>query len=44
MKYTCFNCGKKATRDLIGKKIRCPFCGGKILYKSREVATKLKAV
>ncbi len=44
MKYTCYNCEKKVTDTMMGKKVRCPYCGSKILYKSRSVTTKLLAV
>jgi len=42
-KYKCFFCGKQVSPDYLGKKIRCPYCGYKILYKQRTEATKLKA-
>lgn len=44
VKYTCFYCGKKISEDLMGKRIRCPYCGSKIVYKSRSSATKVKAI
>lgn len=44
VKYTCFSCSKKISEDMMGKRVRCPYCGSKILYKSRGTATKIKAV
>ncbi len=41
--YKCLNCNKKVSQDYLRKKIRCPYCGGKILFKPRSVATKVKA-
>ena len=43
-KYTCFFCEKKISKELMGKRIRCPYCGSKILYKSRSTTTKVDAV
>lgn len=42
-KYTCFLCGKKISEDMMGKRVRCPYCGSKILYKGRDTITKVKA-
>ncbi|RLE47270.1 DNA-directed RNA polymerase subunit P [Candidatus Woesearchaeota archaeon] len=42
--YTCFICGKKVSDELRGKRIRCPYCGSKVLYKSRQTTTKVKAI
>ncbi len=41
--YKCFNCGKSVKPDYVKKKIRCPYCGYKILYKERSVSVKVKA-
>lgn len=43
VEYKCFTCGKKIKGDLLKKKVRCPYCGSKILYKQRTIATKVKA-
>ena len=43
MEYKCFQCDKKVSDDYLRKKIRCPYCGSKILFKARTVATKVKA-
>jgi len=44
VKYTCFLCGKKISEDMMGKRVRCPYCGSKMLYKSRSTTTKVKAI
>jgi len=43
VEYKCFNCNKKVVQDYLRKKIRCPYCGSKILFKTRSVETKVKA-
>jgi DNA-directed RNA polymerase subunit RPC12/RpoP len=43
VKYICFSCNKKVGDDFIRKRVRCPYCGSKILYKERLVTTKVKA-
>ncbi|MBD3318683.1 DNA-directed RNA polymerase subunit P [Candidatus Woesearchaeota archaeon] len=44
VKYTCFLCDKKISPDLMGRRVRCPYCGSKVLFKSRSVKTVVKAV
>jgi len=41
--HKCFQCEKIVKQDYTKKKIRCPYCGSKILYKPRVVSTKVKA-
>ncbi|MBI4447751.1 DNA-directed RNA polymerase subunit P [Candidatus Woesearchaeota archaeon] len=41
--YKCFDCEKEVKSDYIRKKIRCPYCGSKILYKVRSAHKILKA-
>jgi DNA-directed RNA polymerase subunit RPC12/RpoP len=41
--YKCFSCGKAIKPEYVKKKIRCPYCGYKILYKSRTISVKVKA-
>jgi DNA-directed RNA polymerase subunit RPC12/RpoP len=43
MEYKCFQCNKKISQDYLRKRIRCPYCGSKILFKSKSVVTKVKA-
>ncbi|MBI2663009.1 DNA-directed RNA polymerase subunit P [Candidatus Woesearchaeota archaeon] len=42
--YKCVHCENMVKLEYIRKKIRCPYCGGKILYKVRNVPTEVKAV
>ncbi len=42
--YKCFNCEKIIKSEYVKKKIRCHFCGYKIIYKPRTVISKVKAV
>ena len=42
--YKCFNCSKQVKQEYIKKKIRCPYCGYKVLYKERGMTTKVKAI
>ncbi len=41
--YICFNCGKKIPESSVRRRIRCPYCGSKIILKERVVPTKVKA-
>ncbi|MDD5253867.1 MAG: DNA-directed RNA polymerase subunit P [Candidatus Nanoarchaeia archaeon] len=41
--YKCFDCGKLVKSDYVKKRVRCPYCGSKILFKERSVATTVKA-
>jgi DNA-directed RNA polymerase subunit RPC12/RpoP len=41
--YRCFECDKEIKEEFVKKKIRCPYCGCKILFKPRVVTTKVKA-
>ena len=44
IKYKCFACGAIIKSEYIKKKIRCPYCGSKIIYKQRTTNTKIKAI
>ncbi len=44
VEYKCFNCEKDVKSEYLRKKIRCPYCGSKILYKARSVNKTVKAV
>jgi len=44
VKYTCFLCSKRIGEDMMGRRVRCPYCGSKVLYKSRYTSTKVKAI
>ena len=43
MYYVCFNCGKKVDAETTKTRVRCPYCGGKVLYKDRKTVVKIKA-
>jgi len=43
VEYRCFDCNKKVSQDYLRKKVRCPYCGSKMLFKPRAVITKVKA-
>jgi len=40
----CLSCGKIIKQDYLKKKVRCPYCGYKILYKPRTINTKVPAI
>ncbi|MBI5355793.1 MAG: DNA-directed RNA polymerase subunit P [Candidatus Aenigmarchaeota archaeon] len=37
MGYKCLNCGSDINADDIKKRVRCPFCGHRIIRKRRSV-------
>ena len=41
--YKCFDCNKVVSPDYIRKKVRCPYCGSKVLYMPRHATTLVKA-
>lgn len=41
--YKCFFCNKEIKETYLRKKVRCPYCGSKILFKKRSIGTKIKA-
>ena len=41
--YKCFFCNKKVGEEYLRKRVRCPYCGSKILFKPRQTTTKVKA-
>ncbi|MBD3355501.1 DNA-directed RNA polymerase subunit P [Candidatus Woesearchaeota archaeon] len=41
--YKCFNCNKRVAAEYLRKRVRCPYCGSKMLFKSRTETTKVKA-
>lgn len=44
MIYICFDCRNEINSTEISKRIRCPYCGGKILFKKRpEIVKQVKA-
>ncbi|MBN1275677.1 DNA-directed RNA polymerase subunit P [Candidatus Woesearchaeota archaeon] len=43
VEYKCFSCGKTIADTHIRKKIRCVYCGSKIIFKPRTTITHVKA-
>ncbi|HLC64562.1 MAG TPA: DNA-directed RNA polymerase subunit P [Candidatus Nanoarchaeia archaeon] len=43
MEYKCFECNKKVSQDYVKKRVRCPYCGSKMLFKPRAIMAKIKA-
>ncbi|MBI2139851.1 DNA-directed RNA polymerase subunit P [Candidatus Woesearchaeota archaeon] len=43
VEYRCFDCNKRVGPEYLKKKVRCPYCGSKILFKPRGQLTKIKA-
>jgi len=41
--YKCFDCGREIKSEYVKKKIRCPYCGSKIIFKPRTVQTVVEA-
>ena len=42
--YKCFFCNKAVSTEYLRKKVRCPYCGSKILFKPRASSTTVKAI
>lgn len=41
--YHCFNCDAKVSiKEYLKKRVRCPYCGSKILYKQRTASSTIK--
>ncbi|HLD05028.1 MAG TPA: DNA-directed RNA polymerase subunit P [Candidatus Nanoarchaeia archaeon] len=41
--YKCFFCNKTVAQQHVKKKVRCIYCGSKILFKERATSTKVLA-
>ena len=41
--YKCFGCNKNVAETYLRKKVRCPYCGSKMIYKPRSIVTHYKA-
>ncbi len=41
--YKCFNCNKELKDEQIKKRVRCVYCGSKIVFKSRVSSVKILA-
>lgn len=44
MAYKCFNCGKELSEESLRKRVRCIYCGYKIVYKTRTKPTSVEAI
>jgi len=44
VEYKCFSCNKSLNETQLKKRIRCIYCGSKIVFKGRVSTTKVKAV
>jgi DNA-directed RNA polymerase subunit RPC12/RpoP len=42
-RYRCFSCNKNIDEQYMRKKVRCPYCGSKIVFKARTRETHVKA-
>jgi DNA-directed RNA polymerase subunit RPC12/RpoP len=40
MEYVCFGCGESIGEEELKRRVRCPYCGGKVLYKKRPNIVK----
>jgi DNA-directed RNA polymerase subunit RPC12/RpoP len=41
--YKCFSCNKIIAEQYIKKKVRCPYCGSKVVFKARTQEVTIKA-
>ncbi|MCF7799322.1 DNA-directed RNA polymerase subunit P [Candidatus Woesearchaeota archaeon] len=41
--YKCFSCNKTVKDTYIKKKVRCIYCGSKIIFKARTKPSSVKA-
>jgi len=44
VKYVCIKCSKNVKQEYVRKRVRCPYCGSKILYKPKIIKTTVEAV
>lgn len=42
--YKCIECQKEIKHENVKKRVRCPYCGSKILYKPRTTNTIVEAI
>lgn len=42
--YNCLECQKEVPFETVKKRVRCPYCGSKILYKPKITQTVVDAV
>ena len=44
VKYVCIKCTKVVKQEYVRKRVRCPYCGSKVLYKPKVVKTTVEAI
>lgn len=42
--YKCLECHKEVPSETVKRRVRCPHCGSKILYKPRIISATIEAV
>ena len=42
--YMCLDCQKEIKHEIVKKRVRCPYCGSKILYKPRSTSSVVDAI
>lgn len=42
--YKCIECQKEVKWETVKKRVRCPYCGSKILYKPRTTSSVVEAI
>jgi len=42
--YNCMDCQKEIKFELVKRRVRCPHCGSKMLYKPRTTSSTIEAV
>ncbi len=42
--YKCFSCNKIVTPEQMRKRVRCIYCGSKVLFKTRTIPKVVKAI
>lgn len=42
--YKCIECQKETKSETVKKRVRCAYCGSKILYKPRTTAAVVEAI
>ncbi|MFW5746398.1 MAG: DNA-directed RNA polymerase subunit P [Nanoarchaeota archaeon] len=43
VEYKCFGCDKMVGEQYLRNRIRCPYCGSKMLFKQRMTVSHVKA-
>jgi DNA-directed RNA polymerase subunit P len=38
--YKCFGCGHKLTKEEVDRRIICPYCGSRVIVKTRPKTLK----